>query len=128
MARSKRIFWAGLAGFLLLLPGCFGPVLIDEGDNGTIQTLDLGDILIVQLQGNPTTGYEWKQTDSLIPAVLEPLGYEYIPDHPELVGSGGRWRFRFKAVHEGSTPLTFEYRRPWEAEILYTFSITVLVR
>jgi predicted secreted protein len=117
-----------LLGTALCLSGCFGPVVIDEAVDGTIQTIALGDVLIVELRGNPTTGYEWQRTDSLNHAVLEPLGYAYIPDRPEIVGSGGLWRFRFKAVHTGSTPLGFEYRRSWEEEPIESFSAIVIVR
>jgi predicted secreted protein len=128
MARPKWMLGTGLVGVLLLSSGCFGPLVIDETADGTIQTVDLGNVLIVELRGNPTTGYEWQRTDSLNHAVLEPLGYAYIPDRPEIVGSGGLWRFRFKAVHTGSTPLGFEYRRSWEEEPIESFSAIVIVR
>lgn len=128
MACPKWILRAGLVGVLLLLSGCFGPLVIDETTDGAIQTIDLGNILIVELCGNPTTGYEWRRLDSLNQAVLEPLGYEYIPDRSEIVGSGGLWRFRFKAAHTGSTPLEFEYRRSWEEDPIESFSVIVIVR
>jgi predicted secreted protein len=117
-----------LLGTVSCLSGCFGPVVLDGTADGTIQMVDLGDVLIVELRGNPTTGYEWRQTDSLNQAVLEPRGYEYIPERPEIVGSGGLWRFRFKAVHTGSTPLELEYRRSWEEAPIETFSVIVTVR
>ena len=128
MACPKWILGTGLVGVLLLLSGCFDPLVIDDTANGTIQTVALGDVLIVELRGNPTTGYEWKQTDSLNHAVLEPLGYEYIPDRPGIIGSGGLWRFRFKAVHTGSTPLEYAYRRSWEEDPIESFSVIIIVR
>ena len=39
---------------------------------------------------------------------------EYLPDQPVIPGSGGRERFRFRAVRTGRTTASFEYRRPWE--------------
>ena len=129
MKRTKAGFWVALlGGAAVCLSGCLGPVVIDETADGTIQTIALGDLLIVELCGNPTTGYEWQRTDSLNQVVLEPLGDEYVPDQPELVGSDGLWRFRFRAVHSGSTPLEFEYRRSWEEDPIASFSVIIIVR
>ena len=129
MKRTKAAFWASLLAAAACLSGCFGPVVIDESADGTIQTIALGDLLIVELRGNPTTGYAWQRIDSLNQAVLEPLGEEeYTPDEPELVGSGGLWRFRFRAVHTGSTPLEYVYRRSWEEAPIDSFSAIIVVR
>jgi len=50
MARPKWMLGTGLVGVLLLSSGCFGPLVIDETADGTIQTVDLGNVLIVDQQ------------------------------------------------------------------------------
>jgi predicted secreted protein len=34
-------------------------VELTEEDNGSIVTVIVGDIIQIQLEGNPTTGYSW---------------------------------------------------------------------
>ncbi len=38
------------------------------------------------------------------------------------------WEFRFKTLTFGSTPIDFVYWRPWEEEVVDTFSVMIIVR
>ena len=129
MTRLKELLWVVLLGTVLFLSGCLGPIVLTEADNGTVKSIKVGETLLVQLRGNPTTGFVWERTDSLLEAVLEPLDEGvFIPDDENLVGAGGLWEFRFKALTFGSTPIDFVYWRPWEEEVVDTFSVMIIVR
>jgi len=129
MARSKWLLWVLLVGAVLLLSGCFVLTVLDESDNGTVKSIKIGNTLLIRLAGNPTTGFVWERTDSLLEAVLEPLDEGvFIPDDENLVGAGGVWEFRFRTLTFGSTPIDFVYWRPWEEEIVDTFSVMIIVR
>jgi predicted secreted protein len=123
----KGLIWFALLLGALLLAGCFGPIVLTEADNGTIQAIDVGDVILVRLVGNPSTGYTWQRTDTLREGVLEPLG-EGGSCGGGLVGSPSTFEFRFKAVSSGTTRLEFVYQRPWEEEPIDTFSVVIYVR
>jgi inhibitor of cysteine peptidase len=91
-----------------------------------------GEILVLELHSNPTTGYSWQileVDDLLLRSTGEP---EYRPDSnaQELVGSGGTEVFRFEAVASGETTLALGYARPWEKseQPLETFTVRVLIQ
>jgi len=106
---------------------------VDENDTSSQIELEQGQILVVTLESNPTTGYRWEQLESQ-ESVLRKMGEtEYRPSDagaPPLVGAGGWEIFRFKATSAGQTTLRIIYRRSWEEGIepLKTFSIQVVVR
>ena len=129
MTRLKELLWVVLLGTVLFLSGCLGPIVLTEADNGTVKSIKVGETLLIRLAGNPTTGFVWERTDSLLEAVLEPLDEGvFIPDDENLVGAGGVWEFRFRTLTFGSTPIDFVYWRPWEEEIVDTFSVMIIVR
>ncbi|MEA1870892.1 MAG: protease inhibitor I42 family protein, partial [Candidatus Bipolaricaulota bacterium] len=105
--------------------------LFDEESDGQTIALREGDLLLIALPGNPTTGYEWEQTNSEEESILSPLeGLDYQPQSAPAgtVGSGGTFFFRFKADSAGESDLTFTYRRPWEegpGTETITFHVTV---
>lgn len=92
--------------------------------------LEVGDTLVVELAGNPTTGYNW-QVEEINPLVLEQVGeVEFKSDNSMLVGSGGVVMLTFRAVSSGNSPLALVYLRSWEegVEPLEVFSLDVSVR
>jgi inhibitor of cysteine peptidase len=92
--------------------------LVTEEDAGRTLDLRVGDQLMVVLQGNPTTGYEWSNALLYEYAVLRALAEpEYRPTSMDtgMVGAGGLYLFRFEAVDVGSQAFRFVYQRPWES-------------
>ncbi|MBA7689260.1 hypothetical protein ES703_97765 [subsurface metagenome] len=108
-------------------------VHVDEYDAGSQVELDQGQVLIVTLESNPTTGYRWEVVETL-DSILEHIGLaEFQPSdtvEPPLVGAGGWEIFRFKAISAGQMTLQLVYHRPWEENVepLKTFSCEVVVR
>ena len=104
---------------------------VNEADNGGQVELELGKLLVVTLESNPSTGYRWEQIENN-ESILKQFGQaEFKPSEtsdPPLVGAGGWEIFRFKAVSAGQMTLELVYHRSWEdAEPLKTFSIQVIV-
>ena len=102
--------------------------LLTEDDNDNHATLRIGDRLLVALEGNPTTGYEWSNTLLYEFASLREIGdTEFRPDS-DLVGAGGLFLFRYEAIDAGPQAFRFAYQRPWESvepERLLEFSVDV---
>jgi inhibitor of cysteine peptidase len=135
----------GLLIALILMAGC-GPVReanlnadvvkadgnevkIQATDNGSQVSLAQGQILVVTLESNPTTGYSW-QADGLAGDVLQQVGEAEFQAQSDLLGAPGVEILRFQATGSGQVELKLVYHRPWEQGVapLQTFSVQVTVR
>lgn len=66
-----------------------------------------------ELEGNPTTGYEWtcKIGDS---SIVKEKTSKYKADDTDSVGSGGTYTFIYEGLKEGKTTVSCEYERSFE--------------
>lgn len=105
-----------------------------------------GQKFIIELDGNPTTGYSWflENVEKLNNQLLIPLNlndknsadfYKKTPGPGEenearKLGVGGIYHFKFHAneVNSGDEVLHFVYKRPWstENEVRKTINIKVV--
>lgn len=115
-----------------ILAGCSSPgprsvIVTAANANSTVQ-LNAGDVLLVQLDGNPSTGYTWERVEPLAGA-LQPLGEPEFAPAKNLPGTPGRITLRYLAA-SGSARLELVYHRPWETDTppVATFSVVVLVK
>ena len=120
-----------LAEYLFEIYPSAETVDVNEADNGGQIELEQGQILIVTLESNPSTGYQLEILENN-ESILKQFGQvEFKPSEttePPMVGAGGWEIFRFKAVNAGQTTLELVYHRSWEdAEPLKNFSIQVTV-
>lgn len=119
-----------LAGILTACkPAAAGMIQIGEQDAGKTVTLKTGDMLVVSLDGNLTTGFNWvpaPQNPTLLKQVGEP---EVTPDSSEL-GAPGKIVLKFEAAAKGRTALQLDYKRPWEENTApeKVFEVTVVVK
>jgi predicted secreted protein len=72
-----------------------------------------GDILVITLPANPSTGYTW-EVDPLDAGVLAQEGEPVTKAESDLIGAPSAMTFRFKAAGPGQVILSMSYRRPWE--------------
>ncbi len=74
-------------------------------------TVRVGEELVIGLESNPTTGYEWEaHFDSSMLQVVD----RQFSAHGAGIGSGGIERFRLKPLTAGETTLELMYKRAWE--------------
>ena len=69
---------------------------------------------VIELEGNPTTGYEWTciiEDDSI--AKLEAI-FEADETTSAITGEGGTYLFTVTGLKEGKTTVTCKYARGWE--------------
>jgi inhibitor of cysteine peptidase len=146
----RKVVVAVLLAALVLLVGCggggmapaatpepgvdsAGEVVLTAEDNGSQVVLEQGQVLVVSLASNPTTGYRWEVVE-VDEAILRQEGeVEFVVSDardPPPPGTGGTETFRFVAEGSGETTLTMVYRRPWEegVEPLETFSVQAAVQ
>ena len=105
---------------------------IDKTDSGSIQNLNVGDLFVIRLEGNASTGYEWVRG---APASLEGSPLEIVKENDYQTlgtptpGAPGEFIFRYRAIRPGTVTLEFEHRRPWEAATpIDGYSVTVWVQ
>jgi inhibitor of cysteine peptidase len=98
-----------------------------KADSGKSLSVKPGDKIVVELAGNPTTGYQWKQKAGALTIDKE----TYVPDQPIVTGSGGTYIFELTipAATGKVYDLQFDYYRPWEGpgSAIETFKVTLIV-
>jgi inhibitor of cysteine peptidase len=89
-----------------------------------------GDLIIIRLPENPTTGFRWT-VDKVDPLCGEAQESSFSPARDATVGGGGERTFSFQVKGEGGTGnIGLKLRREWEgdASVVERFGVTVKVR
>jgi inhibitor of cysteine peptidase len=102
--------------------------MLSGADNGATVSVTAGEEIIIHLDSNATTGYEWAVA-GLDDTLLRYLGTDYDAPEDGLVGQGGTQELRFEALDPGESTLSLKYWRPFEgdASIAERFSVTVTI-
>jgi len=87
---------------------------LSETDRGRTIHVRSGDLVVISLAENPTTGYRWA-VDPPASHLLVELSSELEPAVVSGVGGGGRRRLTYRAVQSGTARLSLTLRRAWEA-------------
>lgn len=94
--------------------------------SGSSIDLRVGDTLLVALDGNPTTGFDWALVGPASPAL--DLAERSFAVSSTALGAPGTVTYRFRAVAQGSTDLVMNYSRSFESvPPARTFKLTVRV-
>ena len=107
---------------IILMTACLSMTLsaarldVTDEENGKDLLLNRGDLLVVYLPANRTTGFGWHATFSKAGILKTEGDAFYLANRTSahLVGSGGTETWIFRAEKSGNTTLTFGYARPWE--------------
>jgi C1A family cysteine protease/predicted secreted protein len=122
-----------------------GEVRLSAQDDSRQIELHEGQVLVISLESNPSTGYLWEveEADDRILRQTGKIEYEQCPEPIEgpqlphypssilhstrLLGAPSKQILRFEAVAAGQTDLRLVYHRPWEKDIkpARTFSLQV---
>ena len=96
--------------------------------SGSQQQLHPGDLLVITLAANLSTGYAWAIDGK--PAALSLVGRTYTLKPGTGVGRSGTSVLSFRALRAGSGTLSLGYRRIWEKgkTPLRTFRLAVVIR
>lgn len=78
--------------------------------------LAVGQSVTLELQANPTTGYQWELSAEPDAAVVRVVSDTYVAPDSDAMGAGGTQRLVVEGVAAGSTTLELRYVRPWEAD------------
>jgi inhibitor of cysteine peptidase len=103
-------------------------VTLSKVNNGQVVTLKRGQILIVHLDENPTTGYRWSKP-TLNTQVLQLKSDKFNLSNNTGIGSGGQHVFTFQANNSGQVKLQLKNWREWAGDQsnIEQFEVTVQV-
>ena len=132
MSDVTRKFLVVFLAILVLIVACnsTNDVKIGAGENGGHMDVRKGQVLVVTLESNPTTGFRWEVAGAT-EGILKQKGESvYLQGNPEndLLGSGGTETFRFDVVGTGEATLKMIYHRSFEPDTppaqIYEVAIT----
>ena len=101
---------------------------ITEIDQGKTFRVRSGDVIVINLAENPTTGYRW-EINTIDSNIIELQNSEFSPPKNTILGSGGERIYTFKTKATGIARLQFKEWRPWEGDrsIVKQFSVTLQI-
>jgi predicted secreted protein len=94
---------------------CCNKEKVNESDKiAADYEIAVNDSFQIELVANHTTGYAWVWTNREGVNITDTIDYEYIIDHPDTAGSGGKEIWKFKGIKTGLDSVKFEYKRSWD--------------
>lgn len=102
--------------------------VFSQQDNGALVEVTLGSKVTVELEENPTTGYQWT-IDSVDEVFLVQEGDAFLVGEQMGLGAAGVRRLFFRAKGAGTTSLNLIYKRPWQSddEAIANFKLAVRI-
>jgi inhibitor of cysteine peptidase len=104
-------------------------IVITPSDQGKIFEANQGELIVIRLEENPTTGYQWEM-GAVDSQIIEILDSDYSPTSGTGVGGGGTHTFRFRAKSPGRGKIQLRLRRSWEPvdAAIERFEVNILVQ
>lgn len=103
-------------------------ITVTQDDRGKSLEASVGDVILVQLEENPTTGYRWAVAE-VDGRVLDLKESDYSRMDEAGIGGGGTRTFAFTAQSPGTTRTALQLRQEWDPENPEgRFEVTIHVR
>lgn len=104
-------------------------VRVTMADNGGSVEIGTGDILVVGLKENPTTGFRW-EIDAIDEAVLAHAGSTFERPPNSAIGGGGVRHLEFRPLSSGECDVNLKLWRSWTgpSSVRERFSLRVRVK
>jgi len=104
-------------------------IVIVQSDQGSEFQVHPGDLIVVRLPENPTTGYRW-ELDVADDRIIALQDSDYSTASSAGIGGGGMRTFSLEAHRPGTVRVRLRLRREWEPEeaAVDCFEVTIRVR
>ena len=87
-----------------------------------------GDLLVLNLCSNPTTGFQWSEVPTISNQnVLKQTYQKFTPPETGKGGASGTEEWGMRILKEGNSTLIWEYSRPWDGGEKAEWSVTATV-
>ncbi len=114
--------------------GLLEQVAVDASYDGQSIQVPAGQLLVITLESNPTTGFRWQLSEPIDQGILALILSEYQPgekarQNPPIPGAGGTEVWTFEALAAAEITITMEYSRPWDGgeKAVQTFTLAVVI-
>jgi len=102
-------------------------------DSGKTVKAAVGDLVLIKLQANPSTGYTWSAADLAKDSAVELKSKKFLTasqmnaEIQPKPGQGGETTFTYRVVRTGKAAISLSYRRPWEKKTApaKAFAVTI---
>jgi inhibitor of cysteine peptidase len=111
-------------------PAVTGTIEIGAKSNGQVVKAEVGNLIRITLESNPSTGYNWELRDFEYGAAdFHSSDVVARQTGNVLMGAPGNTIITLQAVQPGSQNIVLVYRRPWEPpdQVAATFSFQLEV-
>ncbi len=107
-----------------------GPRHLTQKDAGKTVSLQAGDNLVIELEGNPSTGYSWETASQNLKTLKQAGEPEIKAADQKLIGAPQMILLHFTATNAGQETLKLVYHRSWEknTEPAKTFEVNIIVK
>jgi inhibitor of cysteine peptidase len=103
---------------LILATSIFTACKINEKSNSDALKADyeipVNGTFQLSLASNISTGYSWVWTNRQSVSIVDTFDFNYITDHPDRIGGGGKELWNFRGRKSGFDTIVLEYKRVWE--------------
>ena len=107
------------------------PLHVDASYDGKEVEFTTDRLLVVTLESNATTGFQWELAELTNEEALKYVEDKYnAPEATGLVGAGGTEEWTFKSLEKGTSIISMEYSQSWDGgmKAVNTFTLTVVVK
>ncbi|MEA3359568.1 MAG: protease inhibitor I42 family protein [Thermodesulfobacteriota bacterium] len=113
----------------LIYPKEHVSVILTKEDSGSVLEIVVGDFFVIELEGNPSTGFWW-HFDNFDEKFLEVIRQETKKTSEKRLGAPVLGRWILKAKKCGETAIKMVYYRQWEGadEAVDRVSFTIRIR
>lgn len=104
-------------------------IIVTQSDRGGTVDVRPGDVIVIRMTENLTTGYGWEieSGEGVVVALMESNYVEAAG--AVMMGRSGMRLLRFVALAQGSQEVRLQLRRPWDPpdKAIEQFGITIRV-
>ena len=132
--KSKLGLICAIVAISLCLVACSSApslVSVDASYSGQQVEVAVGGSVIVTLESNASTGFEWVLVNIGDETVLKKTANTYeAPEDTGMVGAPGEEIWTFKALKKGTSTIAMEYSQSWAGgtKAAETFDLIVVVK
>ncbi|QTA84250.1 protease inhibitor I42 family protein [Desulfonema magnum] len=104
-------------------------IAITQSDHGKIFKANQGNLILIRVPENPSTGYCWEINTS-DDQIIKFADSDFFMNLSTAIGGGGIRTFTFKAQSPGTAKLELKLRQEWDAKKSETerFEVTIEVQ
>ncbi len=97
-------------------------VTLTENNNQKHIEIHVDDIIQIQLDESPTTGYKWEITE-LNTNDMQVISQDFKLHSNSGVGGGGKKMIQLKVLRKASGRIRLENRQPWSEDVYKRFEV-----